>query len=206
VNQQKIAGENGEKFMEEKNNQAASLNIRTGWISKTVSILNKIVDPLGKAGLVIACFMLAAMMFLTFFDVAGSMIGKTPISDFTSFFKPILGSQEVTELIMVIMISFALGCMALKKGHIRVDLILQYTSRKANYWFDLFAYAISCVFYIFISWQAVALAFINMRDDMISSILAIPIFPFNILLGIGAAFVALIFLRDFLRSVEEVSQ
>jgi TRAP-type transport system small permease protein len=178
-----------------------------GCLSKIVFFISKVVDPISQAGLVIACVMLAAMMFLTFFDVAGSMIGKVSfISTLTHFFKPILGSQELTELMMVILVSFALGYTALNKGHIRVDLIMQYTSQKANRWIDIFTYTFSCSFFIFITWQALAYALINLHDQTISSILAIPIYPFNILLAIGSAFVVLIFLRDLLQSIEEVTK
>jgi TRAP-type transport system small permease protein len=193
--------------MEDEVKRTVSQRASRGCLSKIVFIMSKIANPASQAGLVLACVMLAGMMFLTFFDVAGSMIGKVSfISGLTDFFKPILGSQEVTELMMVILVSFALGYTALRKGHIRVDLLMQYTSNKINQWVDVFTYGLSCIFYIFIAWQAMAFALINIQDHKVSSILAVPLFPFNILLTIGAAFVVLILLRDFLQAIEEVTK
>lgn len=178
-----------------------------GTISKIVHILDKIVNPLCKAGAAIACVMLAAMMFLTFFDVAGAQLGKlTFINSRTSFFQPILGSQEITELLMVILVSFALAYTALNKGHVRVDILMQYTSKRTNYWFDIFAYGFSCIFYILIAWQSWIYAIDNIADKAVSTILFIPIYPFNFLLVIGAIIVALELLRDFFKSIEEVKQ
>jgi TRAP-type transport system small permease protein len=203
-NNKNPAEDYGEK-MENKPWQTLSRPASKGCLSKIVLYMSKIADPISRAGLVIACVMLAGMMFLTFFDVAGSMIGKIPfIANLTHFFKPILGSQEITELMMVILVSFALGYTALKKGHIRVDLLMQYTSSKVNRWLDIFTYGLSCIFYIFIAWQALAFALININDHKVSSVLMLPVYPFNILLAVGAALVVLILLRDLLQSIEEV--
>jgi TRAP-type mannitol/chloroaromatic compound transport system permease small subunit len=177
----------------------------TGRLSKGIAVLNRVVDPVSKASLVLACAMLTGMMFLTFADVAGSQLGKwSLIGDHTGIFKPILGGQELQELFMVIVVSFALAYTAIKKGHIRVDLLMQFTSEKVNRWFGFFANLFSCLFYILIAWQAWTYAWINVHDQAVTGVLNIAIFPFNLLLMIGAAITALIFLRDFLESVGEV--
>jgi TRAP-type C4-dicarboxylate transport system permease small subunit len=178
----------------------------SGGLARFNSYLDKVIDPIsGVFGATLACVTLAAMMFLTFFDVAGGQLGKLSfINSQTSFFKPILGSQEVTELMMVILVVFALAYCALKKGHIRVDLIMQYTSRKANLWFDIFTYSISAIFYIFLAWQGCLYGLINITDKKVTSVLMIPIYPFNFLLVIGCALAVMVFLRDFLKAIEEV--
>jgi TRAP-type C4-dicarboxylate transport system permease small subunit len=178
-----------------------------GFLSQLVRGLSKIVDPVTSFGAVVACTALAAMMFLTFFDVAGSQLGKISwINHLTTFFKPIIGSQEITQLLMLLLVSFALGYTALKKGHIRVDIVMQYTSKKTNHWFDICANFFSFVMYVFIAWQGCVYAFDNIRTGTVSIILNIPIPPFNFLLVLGAALAALIFLRDFLKSIEEVNR
>jgi TRAP-type C4-dicarboxylate transport system permease small subunit len=176
-------------------------------LSRVIGILDFIVKPVsGKFGAVVACTALATMMFLTFFDVAGAQLGKIEfIRSRTDFFRPILGSQEMTELIMVTFVAFAISYCAFHKGHIRVDLLMQYTSRRTNLWFDVFTYAISCIFYIFIAWQAGMASWDNILDGRVTNVLQIPLFPFSIVLAAGAAILALVFFRDFLKSVEEVA-
>jgi len=192
--------------MEENSGPGVVQPIPSSGFSKFVSYLSKVVDPIsGKWGAAVAAIMLAAMMFLTFADVASANIGKWAlISSHTSIFKPILGSQEITELMMVILASFAVAYCAIKKGHIRVDLILQYTSRKATLWFDIFTYGISFIFYILLAWQGWLNAVDNIDISAVTTILEIDVPPFNILLVIGCALAALVFLRDFLKSIEEV--
>lgn len=188
-------------------NKELAQPVSHGIMNKIVTYISRVVDPLVTVGAAVACTALAAMMFLTFLDVAGAQLGKwSVISNLTHFFKPIVGSQEITELLMVILVSFALGYTALKKAHIRVDLLMQYTSKKANHWFDIFAFGFSFVMYVLIAWQAWIYAFSNIKSGTVSTILTIPIPPFNFLLVIGAALSALIFLRDFLKSIEEANK
>lgn len=186
---------NGKETVQDlKTAKKAFLRVPTNGLSTVIIYLNKVVDPLSNFGLVIACVTLAAMMFLTFFDVAGRYI----------FNKPIIGSYEITEFMMAILVGFALAYCGLKKGHIRVDLILQHLSRKANLWFDIFTYGFSCIFYVFIVWQTFLKAWENVSSHLASSVLLIPVYPFVFIFVIGAAFVTLVFLRNFLQSIAEV--
>ena len=176
-----------------------------GGYDRFVQKLGKIVEPLSKWGASIAAFSLTCMMILTFIDVAGSQIGKWElVNSRTNFFKPFLGGQEIVELTMVVLVAFGLSYCALFKGHIRVDLILQYVSQKATHWFDVFTYGISCLFYILIAFQSFVYCIDNIHDKTVSTILLIPIYPFNFLLFLGALLALLVFFRDFLKSIGEV--
>jgi TRAP-type C4-dicarboxylate transport system permease small subunit len=182
--------------------QAASLR----GFSKFVFSLSKVVDHISIWGLALSCFMLATMMFLTFVDVISTQLGKwTVINSATGFFKPIIGGQEVMELLMLLMVAFGLAFCAARKGHIRVDLILQYVSPKGSLWFDVLAYGVSFVFFIFIAWQAFQYGLDNIKDGSVSTVLTIPIPPFNFLLTVGSALTSLVFFRDFLKSIDEVT-
>ncbi|HSW56921.1 MAG TPA: TRAP transporter small permease [Dehalococcoidales bacterium] len=174
----------------------------SGILSKIIYYLSKIIDPIGTAGSLVAALALFLMMILTFADVTLTRIGK--MSGSFSIFRPIIGSQEVQELFMIVLVSFGLAYMALKKGHIRVDLVLQYVSYKAKNWFDIFTYLLSMVFYIFIARQAWLMAFDNIQDEAVSTILNVPLYPLNFVLFAGAFLVVLMFLRDLLQSVEGV--
>lgn len=174
-------------------------------LTKITRGMDRVVNPLTKYGSYVGAIMLAAMMFLTFADTISGRLGKwSVINSQTSFFGPIIGGQELIELFMLVVVSFALAYCSLKQGHIRVDLVLQYVSKKANLWFDIFAYGASIIFYIFITWQAFKYGIDNIQDKTVSTILTIPIYPFNFIIFIGGALVTLIFLRDFFKSIEGV--
>jgi TRAP-type C4-dicarboxylate transport system permease small subunit len=181
--------------------------VHKGFLANCIIYLSKVVDPLSSAGTAFAAALLAVMMFLIFFDVAGGGIGGFSfIQSHTSIFRPIVGSNEVTEFLMVMMVVFAIAYCAQKRGHIRVDLILQYVPRKANLWIDIFTYGFSCIFYIFIAWQGWRSAWDSIDSHVSSSVLLIPIYPFAFVMVIGAAVIVLIFLRDFLKSIQEVTK
>lgn len=163
-------------------------------LDKVVIYLSKIVNPIIKYAAYIAGTILLMMMVLVFADVAGREI----------FDKPISGSFEITEYFMAVLTCLALSYCALEKHHIRVDLILQYTSRKQTLWFDIFAYGISFIFFVLVTWQGWFNSMSFFSTKMTSAVLYIPTFPFALVVMIGAALLTLVFLRDFLKSVAEV--
>jgi TRAP-type C4-dicarboxylate transport system permease small subunit len=176
-----------------------------GVLGRIVHYMDMVVNPVTRYGSYISAFMLAALMFLTFVDTIFARLGKWSfINSRTDFFGPIIGGQEIAELLMLILIVFGLSYCAFRRGHIRVDLILQHVSKKASLRFDIFAYLLSFIFYFFICWQAVQFGIDNIRDKSVTTILFIPHPPFNFILAIGAGLVALVFLRDLFTSIKEV--
>jgi TRAP-type transport system small permease protein len=166
------------------------------FLTKSVALISKIVDPLIKYSSIFAALVLAAMMFLTFFDVCGRYF----------FDKPVSGSYEISTFMMGIMVSFALAYTASHKGHIRVDVIMQFAPAKTRTWLDLFAYGLTLIFYILVTWQTVLNVLDNFRNHLTTGVLLIPLYPFVFILVIGAAFVVLVFLRDFLESIKGVTR
>jgi TRAP-type C4-dicarboxylate transport system permease small subunit len=176
-----------------------------GVLGSIVHYMDVVVNPVTRYGSYISAFMLAALMFLTFIDTIFARLGKWSfINSRTDFFGPIIGGQEIAELMMLIMIVFGLAYCASRRGHIRVDLILEHVSRKASLGLDIFAYLFSFLFYFFICWQAIQFGLDNIRDKSVTTILTIPHPPLNFILAAGAALVALVFLRDLFTSIKEV--
>lgn len=163
---------------------------------KTVKYLSKVIDPLSTYPVTFSCAMLVAMMFLTFFDVAGRYVLN----------KPILGSFEITEFMMFLLTCFGLAYTAFRRSHIRVDFIFSYLSRRTALGFDIMAYGVSAIFYALVAWQSWIAAFRAMASKSTSSLLFIPVYPLIFMLVIGAGLVCLVFLRDFLNSIEEIKK
>lgn len=178
-----------------------------GKLRPVVTALSKVVDPLVKAGSIFASAMLALLMFLIFVEVAGRGLGGIRfVHEHLGFIHAFVGSDEIATFLMGMLVAFAIGYCALQKGHIRVDIILQYVPKKALPWFDIFAYFFSLVFYIFITWQFWRNAVDNLQSHVSSNILLIPVYPFMFVMLTGTAFLALVFLRDFLASINEVTR
>jgi TRAP-type transport system small permease protein len=178
-----------------------------GKLTHVVTALSKVVDPLVKAGSVFAAAMLALLMFLIFIEVAGRGLGGNSfVHDHLKFIHAFVGSDELATFLMGMVVAFGLGYCALLKGHIRVDITLQYVPKKALPWFDIFTYLVSLGFYILITWQFWRNAIENLQSHVSSNILLIPVYPFMFVMLAGTAFVALVFLRDLLASINEVTR
>jgi TRAP-type C4-dicarboxylate transport system permease small subunit len=179
----------------------------SGGFTRFIQGYSRVVDPLAKWGGAVGSAALAVMMFLTVFDVSGRFLGGiTPIHNAIPFFGPIIGTTEITEFLMSILVVFGLGYMAFHKGHIRVDLILQYTSKRVNRIIDVYTYFFSTVLYAAITWQCWFNVTSQRESGLTSASLLIPIYPFIFITMIGAGVVTLVLLRDFLKSVEEVGK
>jgi TRAP-type transport system small permease protein len=191
--------------MEGQDTQAGPASKSPGGFAKFIGRYSKIVDPIARYGGAIGATALAIMMFLTVFDVLGRFIGGFEwVHNITSFFKPITGTTEITEFLMSILVVFGLGYMALHKGHIRVDLILQYTSKKMNQWIDVYTYFLSSALYILITWQCWYNVTSKYESGLTSATLLIPLYPFIFITMIGSGVLALVLFRDFLKSIDEV--
>jgi TRAP-type C4-dicarboxylate transport system permease small subunit len=179
----------------------------TGKLAPIVNGLSKVVDPLIKAGSIFASAMLAILMFLIFIEVAGRGLGGVRfVHDHLTFIHAFVGSDELASFLMGLVVAFGLGFCALKKGHIRVDVTLQYVPKKALPWFDIFTYFFSFVFYVFITWQFWRNAIENVGSHVTSNILLIPVYPVMFVMIVGTVFLALVFLRDLLASINEVTR
>jgi TRAP-type transport system small permease protein len=178
-----------------------------GGLSGFIRGYSRVIDPVAKYGGAIGATALAIMMFLTVFDVLGRAIGGINwVHNITTFFKPIDGTTEITEFLMSILVVFGLGYMALHKGHIRVDLVLQYTSKKLTQWIDVYTFFFSSALYILITWQCWYNVTSKFNSGLTSATLLIPLYPFIFITMIGSGICALVLIRDFLKAVDEVKK
>jgi TRAP-type C4-dicarboxylate transport system permease small subunit len=159
-----------------------------------VTYLSKVIDPVVRYASVISFIAVAFMMFITFVNVLGRAM----------FDFPIKGYFETVEFSMALMTIFGIGYCALFKGHVRVDVVSSFVSKRANSVMDIFAYGIAFIFYALITWQGFLNGISNLQDGLTSGVLRIPIYPINFTLVVGAAFLTLIFFRDFLKAIYEV--
>jgi TRAP-type C4-dicarboxylate transport system permease small subunit len=182
--------------MENQKNKTAQFVVKPRGLSGIVYYLDKAVKPAILCGTVIACSAVAVMMFLTFVSVAGRM----------AFELPVKGYFELIELSMLLMTVFAVGYTASQKGHIRVDILASYLPKKANRIVDIITYAVAFVFFVFVTWRGWVNGLDNLGDKLTSGVLHIPTYPFNFILAVGTAILALVFLRDFLKAIKEVKE
>jgi TRAP-type C4-dicarboxylate transport system permease small subunit len=146
----------------------------------------------------IAAVALTGMMMVTVADVFGRYFLN----------RPIRGAYELVGFLLVCAGSWGMGYCQVKKGHIRVDFLLQRFPRKAQAILTVMANLIGFIAFSLLCWRVILLVqyYLSLRKGNATDTLGIPIFPFVIMLAIGIGMMALVILFDLVRSVVEVKR
>lgn len=118
---------------------------------------------------------LAAMMFLTLGDVVGR-----------AFNHPIVGTVEVTELIMGMMIYLGVGYTTFYKGHIRVDILITALRPRTQAILDFMTITIGLGFIATISWRLFIQAQSRFDNGDVTQIWELPDWPVAYIMAIGS--------------------
>ena len=117
---------------------------------------------------------LAAMMFLTLFDVIGR-----------SFGHPIAVSVEATELIMGMMIYLGIGYTTFSRGHIRVDILISNMSPRTQAVLDFFTGCVGLLIGILISWRLWIQSISRYENNDLTQIAEVSVWPYAIVMAIA---------------------
>ena len=119
------------------------------------------------------------------------------------FNKPILGSFELTEYLLVIVVFFAIPWATMEGAHVRVDLITGRFIKRTRGWL----YAVSCVLSMIITFLFARYTFPEARYVLElgeqSDMLNIPAYPFYYLIGIGFFLLLFVLIAVFFQYIEE---
>jgi len=158
------------------------------WLTRAANWLNRIVRPISGVIHSVGLGVLGLMMLLTASDVTLRYV----------FNRPIGGSFDLTVYMMTIVVAFALAYCAVQKGHVRVDFVVDRLPQRAQAIIDSATGLLGLGLVSLISWQC----FINIKAQYIqnveSSVLHIPTFPFVGVVALGIACFTLVLLADFL--------
>lgn len=117
------------------------------------------------------------------------------------FNKPIKGAFELTELMMVVTIFFALAYTESRKGHIGVELLVDRLRPRTQAVLNAFTSLLSFGIVGLIVWQGALSAREAMLSGEHSALLGIPLFYFKALVPLGALVLDMEILISFINSV-----
>lgn len=118
-----------------------------------------------------------------------------------AFNSPLKGSVELTEILMVIVVFFAVAQTASKNQHVNVELMISRFSYRIRAVF-LSITNFLCIGLLSLAiWQSVMLAISFLHNKATTAVLLVPLFPFALVVSIGCTFFALVTLIRFLESV-----
>lgn len=158
------------------------------WLNKLAETVNRLVCPAVAVLHSVGVGVLAAMMVLTASDVTLRYV----------FNRPIVGSFDLTEYMMAIVVSFSLAYCAFFKGHVSVDIVTSHFPQRAQAIIDSITSLLSTFLFALITWQSFIYMKLLFDSGLKSTVLLIPRFPFAGLVCLGSAFLTVVLVADFL--------
>lgn len=116
------------------------------------------------------------------------------------FNKPIRGTPELSEFMMVIVIFLALAWCAVTRKHVRVELIVTHFSSRVQKILESITLLITLGTFVIITWQS---ALESMAAYDTTSILRLPHTPFYWIMTVGLALFSLAIAVLLIESVAE---
>jgi TRAP-type C4-dicarboxylate transport system permease small subunit len=159
-------------------------------MKKTEKFIRLIIEVSGIVGVVI----LLAMMMMTVADVIMRYF----------FRRPIIGSEEISTLLMVCVVFLGIAWCALKDGHISVDIITGKLSKRGRAFLNSFDNILTFALALIIAWRTFLEAVSVKKMDVNSPLLGIPRYPFIFVTAFGFLLLFLAALILFIRNVKSV--
>lgn len=158
-------------------------------VIRAASFVDRMIHHLSRTLNIVGVSILVVMMLLTVADVSLRFLLN----------RPILGTVELTENMMVALGFLMLAWCARNQGNIRVDLIVDRFPSRVQAAVD----GITCLFSLFvfsvITWQGFLELIEVWRGGETSNILRMPVFPFHTTLVIGSGILCLVLLAHLVQ-------
>ena len=164
---------------------------------KAISTKTFLASPLAKTVKIFNFLAISCLFLIMILTVADVFMRKV-------FNNSIIGTVEVTELMMIITIFLALARAEELDANVKVDLILSRFSPKIQALFDIFTQLICMVLFVVATFSGLTYASMMRTSGEVSQDLLIPIWPFVYVIAIGTAMLSLVLFFRFLYAVFKV--
>ena len=154
-------------------------------------MLGKIMGFFIRILVFIAGASLSAMMLLTTFDVIGRYF----------FNSPLLGTYELTELLVGFFSPIAIVCCAWNKGHISVDIVFNHLPKSVRYFSIFLTVVVQLGLSIALAYQSFFLISELMGARIKTPVLGLPYWPTGIAITCAFVFLVLIYVMELLNSL-----
>ncbi len=169
-----------------------SMDIQLNTVGRRI---NRFVDQIVLFTHYLGGIALAAMMFLTAFDVIGRFV----------FQQPIKGTQELSAVLLVLVVFLGAAYTTGQKEHVRIELLLMYLGPKTRFVLDLFSGLVSLTLVSGIAYQGLVHMWTQKERFLTTTLLKLPLWPFSLLLSIGTLLLIVVLLREIASQLTSVS-
>lgn len=142
----------------------------------------------------VASVTIAAIMMLTVADVFMRYL----------FARPITGTTELTEFMMVILI-LSIVPAALAKRHVTVDVLTEHLTPKGQAFFDAVTLIASSWLVAIMGWRAFKACSFMIKNDVRSPTLDIAIYPFYVIVGVAFVFLFIAMIALIVQRIVEAA-
>jgi C4-dicarboxylate transporter DctM subunit len=120
------------------------------------------------------------------------------------FRRPLIGTVEVEEFMLLVLVFFGIGYAQIKKRHVSITTLVDRLPRKAQLVINNVTFLPSLIAFSLITWQSLVMAETYRSKGVSSLFLEVPLWPFLWVLAIGTGVFCLALLSDFIFSAKEV--
>jgi len=152
--------------------------------------LEKAVQRVGYLALYVSMALLAGVMFFTAVDVVGRYFGH-----------PIQGSYQISELILVWIVCLSWPYLTEKKGHVRVEMLVSKLPPRMQGGIGLLTHLLGLCVFGLIVWQGIEMVKMSIRMNEQVGIIDISLYPFQIVVPLGALLVCPVLLIQLIQLV-----
>lgn len=163
-------------------------------LESTTRVLDRVAVPLSRFMDIIGRAILALMVLLITLDVILRYF----------FNRPIKGSYELIEFMMVTLVFLGLAYTQTQKGHISITLLTAKLSQAQQAVIHSATYLLCLFTFIAVTWRSIIAAEALRTGGTTSDILLIPSYPFMWVVVFGSALLSFVFLIDVLKSLDNV--
>jgi TRAP-type transport system small permease protein len=159
------------------------------WLRKAAKFIEKIFSPLINMVSKIGSGVIVLIMLIMVSDVIGRR----------AFGQAILGTFELSQIMLVIVAFFNIGRCELFKDHITIGIVVSRFRKKTQDIIESTMYLFYLVIFALLTWQLGLYALAEQhRNSVISTILNIPVYPFVFVASFGCALLSLMVLMNLL--------
>ena len=160
-------------------------------ITKIFQTSENILKMLSLWAVRIGSVVLILMMLLVFIDVFLRYI----------FNSPVVGSVEIVEVMMVLVVALGIAYTGINKGHISVDLLVSRFPQRVQTVIDILNSLVATIIFSIMSWKTGLQALVAGSRNVTTTVLEVPIYPFVWTLSMCTGLLSLVFLLQFLEAI-----
>ena len=122
---------------------------------------------------------------------------------FRIFWRPIYGTYDVVMLLGSILVAFALGYCAVRRGNIAVELVIALLPQRVQAIIDSITGILSVGIFAIIAWQSWVYGTDMWERGEVTMSVYIPVHPFIYGVGFGCAVLCIVVLVDLIKALDK---